>query len=44
LAGTVEQVVEDLVALREQTGISYLGLSVSAMHEMAPVVARLAGT
>jgi probable F420-dependent oxidoreductase len=44
LAGTVDQVVEDLQAMREQHGISYVGLSASAMHEMAPVVGRLAGS
>lgn len=44
LAGTVDQVVEDLQAQRERHGISYIGLSVASMHEMAPVVARLAGT
>jgi probable F420-dependent oxidoreductase len=44
LAGTVDQVVEDLQAMREVHGISYVGLSASSMQEMAPVVARLAGT
>jgi probable F420-dependent oxidoreductase len=43
LAGSVDQVVEDLHALRDEHGISYIGLSASSMHEMAPVVARLAG-
>jgi probable F420-dependent oxidoreductase len=44
LAGTVDEVVHDLQAMREQHGISYIGLSASSMHEMAPVVARLAGS
>ena len=44
LAGTVEQIVDDLVEQRERFGISYIGISMSAMDEMAPVVARLAGT
>lgn len=44
LAGTVEQIVDDLVEQRERFGISSIGLSMSAMDEMAPVVARLAGT
>ncbi|OWY61472.1 luciferase, partial [cyanobacterium TDX16] len=43
LAGTVEQVAEDLQAMREVHGISYVGLSLASMHEMAPVVARLSG-
>lgn len=44
LAGTVEQIVDDLVEQRERFGISSIGISMSAMDEMAPVVARLAGT
>jgi probable F420-dependent oxidoreductase len=44
VAGSVDQIVEDLQARREMWGISYIGLSVASMHEMAPVVARLAGT
>ena len=44
LAGTVEQIVDDLVEQRDRFGISSIGISMSAMDEMAPVVARLAGT
>ena len=44
LAGTVDQIVDDLVEQRERFAISYIGLSAAAMDEMAPVVARLAGT
>lgn len=43
LAGTVEQIVDELVEQRERFGISYIGLSMSAIDDMAPVVARLAG-
>jgi probable F420-dependent oxidoreductase len=44
LAGTPEQITEDLLARRERWGISYLGVSVDALDALAPVVARLAGT
>lgn len=44
IAGTVEEIVDDLVARRERWGISYLGVSVDALDALAPVVARLAGT
>jgi len=44
LAGSVEQIVDDLVERRERWGISYIGLGVDALHAFAPVVARLAGT
>ena len=44
LAGTVDEIVDELVEQRERFGISYIGLSMSAMEEMAPVVTRLAGT
>ncbi len=43
LAGSVDGVVEQLEARREEFGISYLGFSAASMDEMAPVVARLAG-
>ena len=43
IAGTVEQIVDDLEAQRDQLGISYIGLSADAMDAMAPVVARLSG-
>lgn len=43
VAGTVDQIVEDLQARRERWGFSYLGISADAMEPMAPVVARLAG-
>ena len=44
LIGTVDEVVDKLVRQREELGISYIGLSVESMEDMAPVVARLAGT
>jgi probable F420-dependent oxidoreductase len=44
LAGSVEQIVDDLVEQRERWGISYIGLGVDALHSLAPVVAKLAGT
>ena len=44
LAGSVEQIVDDLVERRERWGISYIGIGVDAMHALAPVVARMAGT
>jgi probable F420-dependent oxidoreductase len=44
LAGTQEQIVEQLLARRERFGISYIGISVDAVDTMAPIVARLAGT
>ncbi len=44
LCGTVEQIVEDLQARRERFGISTIGLSASSLDDMAPVIARLAGT
>jgi probable F420-dependent oxidoreductase len=44
LCGSVEQIADDLVERRERFGISAIGLSVDALHDVAPVVARLAGT
>jgi len=44
LAGTVEQITDDLRERRERWGISYIGVGVEALHSLAPVVARLAGT
>jgi probable F420-dependent oxidoreductase len=41
LAGTVEQIVDDLVARRERWGISSIGLSADAIEPFAPVVAKL---
>lgn len=44
LAGSVDQITADLQERRERFGISYIGLSASSIDELAPVVARLAGT
>jgi probable F420-dependent oxidoreductase len=44
LIGTVEQMVEDLVARRARWGISYYAVSEPSLDAFAPVVARLAGT
>ena len=44
LAGTVDQIVDDLVERRETFGVSYIGLNADWMDDFAPVVARLAGT
>ncbi|MGH9139415.1 MAG: TIGR03621 family F420-dependent LLM class oxidoreductase [Acidimicrobiales bacterium] len=43
LAGTVDQICDDLLARRERWGISYIGVSLDAMDSLAPVVERLAG-
>ncbi|MEY2422396.1 MAG: hypothetical protein QOI95_2463 [Acidimicrobiaceae bacterium] len=44
LAGSVDQIVDDLIERRERWGISYIGVGVDALHDLAPVVAKLAGT
>lgn len=43
LIGSVSEVVDKLVATREQLGISYVVVFDTAMDEMRPVVAELAG-
>ena len=40
----MEEIVGDLLARRERFGISSIGLSASSLDDMAPVIARLAGT
>jgi len=44
LVGTVDEMVEDLVARREELGLSRVVFSGGALDDMAAVVARLAGT
>jgi probable F420-dependent oxidoreductase len=44
LCGTVDQIADDLVIRRERFGFSAIGVDVDALDELAPVVARLAGT
>jgi probable F420-dependent oxidoreductase len=42
--GTVEQITEDIQAIRERWGISYILFQNDGTKPMAPVVAKLAGT
>ena len=44
LAGTLEQMIEDVQARRERWGMSYVVVGVDVMEQFAPAVARLAGT
>lgn len=44
LAGTVEQICDDLLARRDRWGLSYMVFEYAAAEAMAPVVAQLAGT
>ncbi|MEY2431573.1 MAG: hypothetical protein QOC92_1298 [Acidimicrobiaceae bacterium] len=44
LAGSVDQIIDDLIDRRERWGISYIGVGLDALHALAPVVAKLAGT
>lgn len=44
LAGSVDEIVEQLQERRERWAISYIGLSADSLDAMAPVIARLAGT
>lgn len=43
LCGTPAQIVEDLRDRRDRLGISNIGISASALDDMAPVIAELAG-
>ena len=43
LCGTVEQIADDLIERRETLGISAIGLSLSDLDAMQPVIERLAG-
>ncbi len=43
LAGTVEQLCDDLERIRDRWHISYFGIGVESMDDFAPVVARMAG-
>lgn len=43
LIGSVDQICADLLARREQFGISYITIYERSMEALAPVVARLAG-
>lgn len=44
LIGTLDQISEDLQALREQYGISYIAVFYEHSETFAPVIARLAGS
>jgi alkanesulfonate monooxygenase SsuD/methylene tetrahydromethanopterin reductase-like flavin-dependent oxidoreductase (luciferase family) len=44
LVGTVDEIVDQLQERRDRWGISYIGISAGSLDEMAPVIARLAGT
>jgi probable F420-dependent oxidoreductase len=44
LIGTIEQIVEDLVARRDRYGISYVVVPGEVAESLAPVVERLTGT
>ena len=44
LFGTIDGIVETLQQRREEYGASYITVQEAAMHDFAPVVARLAGT
>lgn len=43
IVGSVDQIVDELEARRDRWGFSDIGLSTSALHDFAPIVARLAG-
>lgn len=43
LAGSVEQICEDLERIRDRWDISYFGISLDSIDAMAPVVAKMAG-
>jgi hypothetical protein len=44
LAGTLDQMIEDVQARQERWGRSYVVVGVGVMKQFAPAVARLAGT
>jgi probable F420-dependent oxidoreductase len=44
LAGTLEEMIDDLQARRERWGMSYVVVGVDVMEQFAPAVKRLAGT
>ena len=44
LAGTLEQMIDDLYARRERWEMSYVVVGVDVMEQFAPAIAKLAGT
>jgi len=43
LCGSVDQIVEQLLVQRERFGITTIGISASALDDLAPVIERLSG-
>jgi hypothetical protein len=43
LIGTIDELVEDIVARRERFGISFIVVQGEVAEDLAPVVERLAG-
>jgi hypothetical protein len=43
LVGSVDEMCEQLIARREQYGISYIAIADELMESFAPVVARMTG-
>jgi hypothetical protein len=44
LAGTLDQMIDDVLARRERWHMSYVVVGVDVMEQFAPAVAKLAGT
>lgn len=44
LAGPIEALVETVLERRERWGVNYLTVNATSMHELAPLIERLAGT
>jgi len=44
LCGTVDEIADDLIERRDRFGISAVGIALSDLDAMEPVIARLAGT
>ena len=44
LAGSADQIADDLLARRDRWGLSYITVSLDALDDLAPVVSMLAGT
>ncbi len=42
--GTVDQIIENIIAIRERWGINYIAFQQDATQAAAPIVAKLAGT
>lgn len=44
LVGTIDEMAEDLLVQREHLGITYIGISVDNLHDLAPLVDKLTGS